>query len=1175
VARVAVKFDGASGGARRAAAETRAAVKSVGDQADRDTKRISLLGPALRGTLQLATLGLTAFAGASLIAFKKSTDAASNLEEQINKARVVFRGAEEEVIAWSRTTATSIGISQRAALEFAGTFGNMLVPMGFARDEAAKMSMQLVQLAADMASFNNASPEETLEALRAGLAGETEPLRRFGIFLNDARIKQEALNAGLIKGKEELTAAGKAAAIYRIILKDTADAQGDVERTSSSWANTKRRLAAQVEDVAAKIGRLFLPAVESAGNAVSAWLGDEENQRRLEEWAETLVDGVGAALEGIADWVRAHEDDLVEFFRESGEFAEDAARLIGDVAAAADDVAEAVGGWDEVFKFAAIIASVNALLGVAGSGGKAGTGLVGIVAMLNRLKLIGPISVVVAIDYVTDGAVRDIVGDVAGAGGTQTGAGSNPYRDTSGVWRSRVDNKPVADQAHWERKFRAGEINAQGSYKTGGSAGQHPDGRASGTAYTQQGTEFQQGLVATGRQLGPGSGEVYVWGGESIEEGYDCSGYLYDVYRRNGVTIPRDTRSQWNDPNAIKVPKGSEQPGDGVYFAGSRTGANAGPPPGHVGLYIGNGRFIEYFSKGKPARINTLSGRRDYMGARRWMKIKSGGGSGGGGGRTDYTPEETTADTGVEDTGSGGGGRSRATIDSRDLASARGSARFINTHLDSIANPTLRARIRERAAAIVRALGDVTDPKEFNRIKRNLAALERDFENGVKLTAATNQAKKTAASISAQLSRMPDSLQAELRPKLEKLQAALGNVTSQKQLDSINAGLEKIRERIRAGVEKMIEAVEQRRDAFAAAFGKVADKALDVFDAKTDELIRNARTKVGDLELREGDEGPAARRLREFREQREADERARRRKELEDRVNELSVAKAEETEEEKNQRLRDLADAREAIRQDDLANEERRLEAEAAAEQKAIDDGLARERARISGERDVLRDRFQERLGAIITAFENEEITADEAQRRLLALLADPQYQTDFANVGRLLGDAFAGAFNDALRQVAAAVDALRDAVNELRRATGQDPIGGSASAVLNQRQLEERARRQATAGGGGGGRYVPMQHGGRVPGRYVGREDTVMLRATPGEYVLDRRLTGKLEQLTDGDFIGLLRRIADGQDRVVEGQRRILRRPVDLTMQFPGPPAEDPHAYAQRARQAIEAHLG
>lgn len=113
-----------------------------------------------------------------------------------------------------------------------------------AQRRAGNMSKAMVTLAADMASFNNASPEETLQALRSGLAGETEPLRRFGVFLNEARIQEAALRLGLVKQGEKLSAAAKAQATYSIILKDTNDAQGDFAKTSDSVANKERIKAA-------------------------------------------------------------------------------------------------------------------------------------------------------------------------------------------------------------------------------------------------------------------------------------------------------------------------------------------------------------------------------------------------------------------------------------------------------------------------------------------------------------------------------------------------------------------------------------------------------------------------------------------------------------------------------------------------------------------------------------------------------------------------------------------------------------------------------------------------------------------------------------------------------------------------------------------------------------------
>ena len=149
----------------------------------------------------------------------------------------------------------------------------MLVPLGFARGRAEQMSKGLVSLAADLASFNNASPEETLEAMRSGLAGETEPLRRFGVFLSDARLKQEAMSRGLYDGRGALSASAKASATYALILRDSADAQGDFRRTSGSLANQQRVLRAQYADVTTELGRALLPAVQSGVRVLTELAG--------------------------------------------------------------------------------------------------------------------------------------------------------------------------------------------------------------------------------------------------------------------------------------------------------------------------------------------------------------------------------------------------------------------------------------------------------------------------------------------------------------------------------------------------------------------------------------------------------------------------------------------------------------------------------------------------------------------------------------------------------------------------------------------------------------------------------------------------------------------------------------------------------------------------------------
>jgi hypothetical protein len=229
------------------------------------------LAKAIRG----GVVNAAAVGGIAMAAFGvKAVSAASDLTESASKAGVVFGKSSASVLAFGDTAAKSLGLSKQEAIEAAGTFGNLFVAMGIGQGTSADLSTSLVKLASDLASFNNANPADVLEALRAGLLGEAEPLRKFGVQLSAARVQEEGVRLGLIKqANDVLPAAGKAQAAYSIIIKDTATAQGDFGRTSTGLANQQRILTAQFKDFAAAAGGVALPAATKLFAALNAGLG--------------------------------------------------------------------------------------------------------------------------------------------------------------------------------------------------------------------------------------------------------------------------------------------------------------------------------------------------------------------------------------------------------------------------------------------------------------------------------------------------------------------------------------------------------------------------------------------------------------------------------------------------------------------------------------------------------------------------------------------------------------------------------------------------------------------------------------------------------------------------------------------------------------------------------------
>lgn len=229
------------------------------------------------GRLLKGAAGLAVGAGAGFAAFAASgVGAASDVSESASKVGVVFGRQAVQIIAASKTSAAAMGLSSGAYLAATGTLGNLLVSLDIAPKKAAGMSQQMVKLAGDLASFNNVSPEEALAAIQSGLTGETEPLKRFGVNMNDATLKAQAMKMGLIKAtKDALTPQAKALAAQALIMAQTGTAQGDFARTSGGLANQQRILAARSEDLKAKIGAGLLPIMTSlvaflAGTAVPA-----------------------------------------------------------------------------------------------------------------------------------------------------------------------------------------------------------------------------------------------------------------------------------------------------------------------------------------------------------------------------------------------------------------------------------------------------------------------------------------------------------------------------------------------------------------------------------------------------------------------------------------------------------------------------------------------------------------------------------------------------------------------------------------------------------------------------------------------------------------------------------------------------------------------------------------
>lgn len=112
-------------------------------------------------------------------------------------------------------------------------------------------------------------------------------------------------------------------------------------------------------------------------------------------------------------------------------------------------------------------------------------------------------------------------------------------------------------------------------------------------------------------------GRPYVWGGTGANGGgFDCSGLIQHAYGQHGIVLPRTSAEQAGEGRAVTKQVGSLVPGDLLTFS------NRGGPVSHVGLYLGEGRFIHSASRG--VQISVLSGEDPYgrWWFNRWVGVR-------------------------------------------------------------------------------------------------------------------------------------------------------------------------------------------------------------------------------------------------------------------------------------------------------------------------------------------------------------------------------------------------------------------------------------------------------------------------------------------------------------------------------------------------------------------------
>jgi hypothetical protein len=301
-------------------------------------------GKAMGGGLLAAAKGFAlplaaAFGvGAIVSQLSGAVTAGSELQQAVGGADAVFKKEAAGIKKSAENAADALGLSKTEYLELSTVLGAGLKNKGV--KDFAKQSGELIGIGADLAAQFGGSTQDAVNALASAMRGESDPIEKYGVSLNETAINAKLVADGVKKVDGKFTDQQKTAARLALITQQTADAQGAFARESDTYAGSQARLAASWDDVKAQVGMVLLPALTDlsdwflkkglpAVKEFGGWVKDELWPALKDGW-ETVRPGFETAKDLI---LGAFGGDSKSTMKDFGDF------LTGSLIPALSDIA--------------------------------------------------------------------------------------------------------------------------------------------------------------------------------------------------------------------------------------------------------------------------------------------------------------------------------------------------------------------------------------------------------------------------------------------------------------------------------------------------------------------------------------------------------------------------------------------------------------------------------------------------------------------------------------------------------------------------------------------------------------------------------------------------------------------------------------------------------------------
>jgi hypothetical protein len=249
----------------------RRSLSGVGTQADRvgrdSGKRMGagISGGVLASVAKVAGPLAAIFAGIGVgKILSDSITEGSDLQQAIGGADAVFKKDAASIKATAEAAADSIGLPKSAYLELATVLGAGLKNKGIT--DFADETEKLITIGGDLAAQFGGPTTDAVDAIASAMRGESDPIEKYGISLNETAVNAKLLEMGLKKVDGRFTEQQKTAGRLALITQQAADAQGAFARESDTYAGSQARLSATWANLKAQIGTALLPTLTRVSN---------------------------------------------------------------------------------------------------------------------------------------------------------------------------------------------------------------------------------------------------------------------------------------------------------------------------------------------------------------------------------------------------------------------------------------------------------------------------------------------------------------------------------------------------------------------------------------------------------------------------------------------------------------------------------------------------------------------------------------------------------------------------------------------------------------------------------------------------------------------------------------------------------------------------------------------